>query len=133
VISPSQRPLPDNTKHSQQTDIHAPPVGFEPTISASERHQTHTLDRTVTGTGDVFSKESNSCLFVVTCSPTLFQVPEVQLLGPWSVSAYRNSDCTICTMFICTTFISGILLHFYIYVFSVVTILAWRLRVCLFC
>ena len=24
VISPSQRPLPDNTQHSQQTDIHAP-------------------------------------------------------------------------------------------------------------
>ena len=26
-------PLPDNTRHSQQTNIHAP-VGFEPTISA---------------------------------------------------------------------------------------------------
>ena len=24
VISSSQRPLPDNTQHSQQTDIHAP-------------------------------------------------------------------------------------------------------------
>jgi hypothetical protein len=24
VINPSQRPLPDNTQHSQQTDIHAP-------------------------------------------------------------------------------------------------------------
>jgi len=24
VISPSHRPLPDNTQHSQQTDIHAP-------------------------------------------------------------------------------------------------------------
>ena len=24
VISPSQRPLPDNTQHSQQTDIHTP-------------------------------------------------------------------------------------------------------------
>ena len=24
VISPSQRPLPDNTQHSQKTDIHAP-------------------------------------------------------------------------------------------------------------
>ena len=28
-----------------------PPVGFEPTISASERPQTHTLDRAATGTG----------------------------------------------------------------------------------
>jgi hypothetical protein len=24
VISPTQRPLPDNTQHSQETDIHAP-------------------------------------------------------------------------------------------------------------
>jgi len=24
VISPSQRPVPDNTQHSTQTDIHAP-------------------------------------------------------------------------------------------------------------
>jgi len=24
VIGPTQRPLPDNTQHSQQTDIHAP-------------------------------------------------------------------------------------------------------------
>jgi len=42
--------LPDNTQHSQETDIHAP-VGFEPTIPASERPQTHALDRAATGTG----------------------------------------------------------------------------------
>ena len=30
AISPSQRPLPDNTQHSQQTSM--PPAGFEPTI-----------------------------------------------------------------------------------------------------
>jgi len=40
---------PDNTQHSQQTDIHAP-VGFEPTISAGERPQTYALDRAATGT-----------------------------------------------------------------------------------
>jgi len=34
VISASQRLLPDNTQHSQQTSI--PPVGFEPTIWAGE-------------------------------------------------------------------------------------------------
>ena len=28
-----------------------PPVGFEPTVSASERPQTHALDRAATGTG----------------------------------------------------------------------------------
>jgi hypothetical protein len=42
-----QRPLPDNTYHSQATDIHAP-TEFEPTISASERPQTHDLDRAAT-------------------------------------------------------------------------------------
>jgi hypothetical protein len=41
VISSSQRPLPDKTQHSQQKNIHAPRVGFEPTISAGERPQTY--------------------------------------------------------------------------------------------
>ena len=37
MISSSQRPLPDNTRHSQQTNINAPPpVGLEPTISAGQ-------------------------------------------------------------------------------------------------
>ena len=47
VISSSQRPLPDNTQHSQQTNINAP-VGFEATISAGERPQTYALDRKAT-------------------------------------------------------------------------------------
>jgi hypothetical protein len=37
----------DNTQHSQETDIHAP-VGFELIIPASERPQTHALDRAAT-------------------------------------------------------------------------------------
>jgi hypothetical protein len=45
---PSQRPLPDKTQHLQETDIHAK-AGFEPTIPASERPQTYTLDRALTG------------------------------------------------------------------------------------
>jgi hypothetical protein len=49
VISASQRPLPDNTQHSQQTFM--PPVGFEPTILAGERTQIFALGRAVTGTG----------------------------------------------------------------------------------
>ena len=43
VISSSQRPVPDNTQHSQQTRFHAP-VGFKPTISAA-------ADRAATGMG----------------------------------------------------------------------------------
>jgi hypothetical protein len=50
VISSSQRPLPDNTQNSQQTDIHDQ-VRFEPTISAGERPQTYALDHAATGTG----------------------------------------------------------------------------------
>ena len=49
VISSSQRRLPNNTQHSQQTSM--PPVGFEPTISAGERPQTYALDCAATGTG----------------------------------------------------------------------------------
>ena len=30
-----------------------PPVGFEPTISAGERPQTHAVDRAATGTGSL--------------------------------------------------------------------------------
>ena len=48
VISPKQRPLLDNTQHSQQRSM--PPAGFEPAVPASERPQTHVLDYAVTGT-----------------------------------------------------------------------------------
>jgi len=48
MISSSQRPLPDNTRQSQQTSL--PPAGFEPTISAGERPQTYALDRAAAGT-----------------------------------------------------------------------------------
>jgi len=40
VISSTQRPLPDNTRHLEAIDIHDP-EGYEPTIPASERPQTH--------------------------------------------------------------------------------------------
>jgi len=49
-MAPSQLTLPDNTQHSQQTNMHAP-AGFEPVIPASERPQTNALDREATGIG----------------------------------------------------------------------------------
>ena len=58
VIDPSQRPLPDNTQHSQQMSRSS--VGFEPTISTGERPQTHALDRSATGT----SKWGNILLYI---------------------------------------------------------------------
>ena len=43
---PCCRPYTTNT-----TQTSMPPVGFEPTILASERPQTHALDRAATGIG----------------------------------------------------------------------------------
>ena len=50
VINLLQRPLRDNTQHSQRTNIHAP-MGFEPTILAGQRPQTYALDRAATEIG----------------------------------------------------------------------------------
>ena len=43
--------LKTHNTHNRQTSM--PPVGFEPTISASERPQTYALDRAATGTGSI--------------------------------------------------------------------------------
>jgi len=51
AISPTQRPLPDSTKHSQETTIFHAPAGFEPATPASERPQTDVLYRTATEIG----------------------------------------------------------------------------------
>jgi hypothetical protein len=37
VIGPSQRPLPDNTKYSQDRETSMPQAGFEPAMKASGR------------------------------------------------------------------------------------------------
>ena len=50
TISQSQRPSPDNTQHSQQTDIYAP-AGSKTANPVSERRQTCALDRTATEIG----------------------------------------------------------------------------------
>jgi hypothetical protein len=49
TISPKQRPLPNNSQHSQETSM--PPAGFELAIPASERPQTNTLERPASGIG----------------------------------------------------------------------------------
>jgi hypothetical protein len=50
VISPAQRPLPDNTQPFKR-QISMLPVGFKPAIRAGEQLQTHGLNRAVTGIG----------------------------------------------------------------------------------
>jgi len=47
VISSKQKPIPDNTQQSKETDIRAPSK-FEPAFPASKRPQTHVLDRLAT-------------------------------------------------------------------------------------
>jgi hypothetical protein len=49
--SARRRDLYLTTQTLYKTNIHAPPVGFEPTIPASARPQTYALDRAATGTG----------------------------------------------------------------------------------
>ena len=49
--SACRRDLYLTTHNTQNTQTSMPPVGFEPTISAGERPQNHTLDRSVTETG----------------------------------------------------------------------------------
>ena len=53
VISSSQRPLPDNTQHSQQTNTHAP-SGIRIHDLSRRAAQTCALDRAATGTGCVY-------------------------------------------------------------------------------
>jgi hypothetical protein len=49
LISPTQRPLPDNTQHSQQVSI--PLAGYEPKFPPNERPQNLALDRAATVIG----------------------------------------------------------------------------------
>ena len=48
VINPKHRPVSDNTRHSQDTNVDAL-AGFEPALPASERSQTQALYYTTTG------------------------------------------------------------------------------------
>ena len=50
------------------------PVGFEPTISAGERPQTHSLDRAATGTGNKKFKD-RKCYFQFIITFYLFPMP----------------------------------------------------------
>ena len=53
--------LTTHNTHNRQTSM--PPVGFEPTISAGERPQTHALDRAATGTGKLYITSHNTSLY----------------------------------------------------------------------
>jgi hypothetical protein len=63
VISSLQRPLPENTQHSQETSM--PPVGLEPAIPASEPLQTYALDGAANGI-------DSSCVLQIRSRPSAF-------------------------------------------------------------
>ena len=52
MISPLQRPVPDNIHSAYKRQMSTPPTGSELTIPAIERTQTHALDRAATGSGN---------------------------------------------------------------------------------
>jgi len=62
MISPTQRPPPDDTQHSQETSM--PTVGFEPAIPASERRQTDALDGAATRVGNFDPYKYKLCFIV---------------------------------------------------------------------
>jgi len=68
--------LTTHNPHNRQTSM--PPVGFEPTISAGERPQTHGLDRVATGTGTLmvitsckYKRQSIVCDAILACNYNL--------------------------------------------------------------
>ena len=91
VISPSQRPLPDNTQHSQQTNI--PPVGFEPTISAGKWPQTHALDRAATGTG------YGKIQILISSLPLLCIMKDSGFVSSNLIGKIGTFFCTICAFY----------------------------------
>jgi len=54
VISLTQKPIPDNTQHSQETGTLAPWGGSNPQCQQARRPQTHVFDLAATEIGDTF-------------------------------------------------------------------------------
>jgi hypothetical protein len=53
----------DNTRHSHEMDTHAP-AGFENTVLAGKRPQTHALDGAATGIGCLEYIQRNHLIFI---------------------------------------------------------------------
>jgi len=86
VISPSQRPLPDSTQHSQQTNIHA--TGGIPTHDFSRRAAADLrFDRAATGTG-------NTHIHTQTFHERIMEI-EIRLQIPGSLRSKNMTDITV--------------------------------------
>jgi hypothetical protein len=92
VISSSLWPLPDNTKHSQQTTS-TPPVGFESKISTGERPQTYALDRATTGTdSNSFRKAKAVAVGDITVTAHTCFVTEIFLSGNFFFNLFHKKS-----------------------------------------
>jgi hypothetical protein len=69
VSPPSQRPMRTHNIHKKQKSML--PLGFEPTIPASERPQTNALDSAATGIS-----ECNGCILRLKCDGTRWRTGE---------------------------------------------------------
>jgi len=78
VISPSQRPLPEYTQHSQHTDIHAS-GGIRTHNLSRRRPQTYGLDRAVTETGVSAGSTTKSTWSIV----LVVKVPSTKISSMW--------------------------------------------------
>jgi hypothetical protein len=72
MISPLQRPLPDNT-HNRQTPI--PPAGFGLTFQASKWALIHTSDNVTIGTSTIYYMETDAFKM-----PLLSEMHSVELM-----------------------------------------------------
>ena len=93
VISSSQRPLPDNTRHSQQTNIHAP-GGFEPKISAGERPQAARLGNSTLHTA-VINTYIPRVLTVSACEDHIAFTKHSYFFFAHEIACHCNGDCVL--------------------------------------
>ena len=93
--------LTTHNTHNRQTST--PPVGFEPTISAGERPQTHTLDRAATETGWCnvtlnkfkFKLPGSNSTFCIADCPTIIACRRSIRLTPTVVPLADGPPCRI--------------------------------------
>ena len=88
MISPTQRPLPDNTQHSQQVSI--PPAGYEPKFPPNERPQNLALDRAATVIGRL--EDNNKINFIQEGKMDLIRLERCPVAGYCLCSNNNNNN-----------------------------------------
>jgi len=86
--------LKTHNTHKKQTST--PPTGFEPTISAGERPQTHSLDSAATGTGLFYylSYKNNKGIQVYSNFLFLYPISAIDHTTRNSIMSFQDFQCT---------------------------------------